>query len=134
MRSVLLVLLVTTFAHADEGKRGGTRGRQGGVTVAMGKPTVIGELALDILRRYIYRNRARFQYCYENALRTKPTLAGIVTTKFEIGGDGIVTTSSASGVDPEISDCFAFVVKRIEFPKPRNEKSVTVTFPFVLRP
>jgi hypothetical protein len=133
MRSLLLVFTLTAFAHADD-RGGARRPGQSTATVTMGTPTVNGDLAIDVVRRYILRNRAKYQYCYARALRAKPTLAGVVRTKFEIGGDGNVTAASATGVDPEVSDCFASVIKRTRFPRPGNETSVAVTFPFSLNP
>jgi hypothetical protein len=133
MRALLLVMALTGTAYADDGKRGG-RPRPPPAGVALGKPTVTGQLPIDIVRRYIYRNQIKLQFCYEHQLRTKPTLGGTVTAKFEIGGDGIVTTASANGVDPEVSNCFAAVIKRIAFPKPKDEQPVGVRFPFTLNP
>jgi hypothetical protein len=132
MKRWLLLLALPALAHADD--RGGPRKRPEPPSVSLGKPTVTGKLALDLVRRYIYRNKVRFSYCYERVLHKKPGLAGRIDTSFEIDGAGKVTAATASGVDPEISECFAGVIKRIEFPKPRDEKPVAVKFPLVLRP
>ncbi|MCX5741945.1 MAG: AgmX/PglI C-terminal domain-containing protein, partial [Proteobacteria bacterium] len=97
-------------------------------TVIIGASTSVGDLDAAIIKRYIRRNLAKLQYCYEKRLLAEPTLEGSLTAKFVIGEDGKVVTSSATGFDPEVGACVAQVFKDTEFPKPKTG-SVTVTYP-----
>jgi hypothetical protein len=116
------------------GGRGGLRGRTAAVpSVSIGQPTSSGDLDKAIIRRYINRNLAKIQYCYEKQLLAKPTLAGTVQTQFFITPAGIVASSTGNGVDPEVSSCVADVIKNIEFPKPKGGGSVQVNYPFIFR-
>ena len=103
-------------------------------TASIGQPSVQGDLDKAIIRRYIRRNLDKVTYCYEKALLARPTLAGTVATQFVIGVDGIVSSSAASGVDPDVSTCVAGVIKTIEFPKPKGNGIVQVSYPFTFRP
>lgn len=131
-----------TIGHGDGtgtgygvgGGRGGMRGRTSAVpTVSIGSPTANGDLDKAIIRRYIKRNLAKIQYCYEKELLAKPSLSGTVQTTFLIMPNGTVASASGSGVDGTVSSCVASVVKAIEFPKPKNGGSVQVNYPFIFR-
>ncbi len=131
-----------TIGHGDGtgtgygvgGGRGGMRGRTSAVpTVSIGSPTANGDLDKAIIRRYIKRNLAKIQYCYEKELLAKPSLSGTVQTTFLIMPNGTVASASGSGVDGTVSSCVASVVKSIEFPKPKNGGSVQVNYPFIFR-
>ena len=64
----------------------------------------------------------------------QPGARGHVTTKFSINADGHVTSSSASGLDPKVETCVAQTVEAIEFPKPKDSKTVDVAYPLTFRP
>jgi hypothetical protein len=114
---------------------GGMRGRTRAVpTISIGQPAVTGDLDKAIVRRYIKRNIQKLSYCYEKQLLAKPTLAGTVKAEFTIAGTGLVSASTAKGVDKNVETCFAGVIKGIEFPKPKNGKDVKVAYPFTVRP
>jgi hypothetical protein len=104
-------------------------------TVSIGQPTIVPADSLDtaIVRRYVKRNIQKLQYCYEKELIAKPTLAGTVTTEFTILESGSVGTATASGVDTEVSNCVAGVLRGVAFPRPKNG-GVTVTYAFIYRP
>jgi hypothetical protein len=106
----------------------------GGV-VSLGQPCATPGDALDtaLLRRYIKRNLQKLVRCYENALLDKPTLAGTSTTWFEIDDQGDVTLSFATGLDPNVDRCIARTVQEIYFPRPKDDKTVDVTYPFTFR-
>jgi hypothetical protein len=53
--------------------------------------------------------------------------------QFFIAPNGTVATSTGSGVDPNVANCVADVVKAIEFPKP-DSGGVQVSYPFIVRP
>lgn len=131
-----------TIGHGDGtgtgygvgGGRGGMRGRTSAVpTVSIGSPTANGDLDKAIIRRYIKRNLAKIQYCYEKELLAKPSLSGTVQTSFLIMPNGTVASASGNGVDGTVASCVASVVKSIEFPKPKNGGSVQVNYPFIFR-
>jgi len=114
------------------GGRGGMRGRTAAVpSVSIGQPSSTGDLDKAIIRRYIKRNLQKIQYCYEKQLLAKPTLSGTVASQFFITPNGTVASSTASGVDNEVSSCVADVIKNIEFPKPKGGGSVQVNYPFI---
>ncbi len=120
--------------YAVGGGRGGMRGRTASVpTVALGVPTAQGELDRAIIRRYVKRNIAKIQYCYERELLAHPTLDGVVTARFAISPNGPVSSATASGVSEAVSSCVAGVIRAIEFPKSRSEGPVLVTYPFTFR-
>ena len=103
-------------------------------TVSVGQPNTQGDLDKAIIRRYIKRNIQKIQYCYEKQLLAKPGLQGTVSVQFLIEPDGKVKQSSASGVDKEVANCVAGVIKDIEFPKPKGGGNVQVNYPFTFLP
>ncbi len=126
---------IGTGRYGTIGRGSGMRGRTATVpTIGIGQPTANGDLDKVIIRRYIKRNIQKLQYCYEKQLLAKPALAGTVNAQFFIDPNGSVASSSASGVDPEVSGCVAAVIKSIEFPKPKGGGGVQVNYPFTFRP
>src|SRR5206468_1189552 len=116
------------------GGRGGMRGRTANVpTVSIGQPNAQGDLDKAIIRRYIKRNQQKIQYCYEKELLAKPQLAGTVMANFLITPNGNVSSSAGSGVDPNVANCVADVIRNIEFPKPKGGGNVQVNYPFIFR-
>ena len=114
--------------------RGGIRPPSSTVPrVSLGQPTADAGLDKAIIRRYIKRNIQKIQYCYEKELLANPSLTGTVRMKFTIGVDGIVTSSSGSGMAP-VDGCVATVIRGIEFPKPAGGGAVTVVYPFTFQP
>ena len=101
--------------------------------VKLGKPTLNGDIDPEIIKRYIKRSSSKIEYCYARVLLDRPTLRGVVTAKFYIGGDGRVQASTATGVHPDVARCVAAVIKAIEFPKPKGS-NVQATFPFTFAP
>lgn len=84
------------------------------------------------IRKVIASRISRFQYCYENQLLTKPSLAGTITVTFTIDGDGKPTSISTSGL-PEISACVTSVVQKLAFPN-RSGHPQKVVYPFKFEP
>jgi hypothetical protein len=125
----------TGSGYGVGGGRGGMRGRSAAVpTVSIGQPNAQGDLDKAIIRRYIKRNIQKITYCYEKQLLAKPGLSGTVSTQFFITPNGNVASSSGSGVDPEVANCVAMVIKNIQFPKPKGGGGVQVNYPFTFRP
>ena len=118
---------------------GGTWGSIGGKKpkgpkVSIGQPNAKGDLDKAVIRRYIKRNIQKFAYCYEKELLAKPGLKGTVDSEFTIEADGTVSSAKASGVDTEVANCVAQVIKAIEFPKPKGGGVVAVKYPFTFVP
>lgn len=89
-------------------------------------------LEVAIIRRFLKRNAHKVTYCYEQRLQAQPALQGTVVATFTVSAQGLVTHAAATGVDAEVDQCVADVIKTIEFPRPR-EGAVTVTVPLRLR-
>ncbi|MDQ3339713.1 MAG: AgmX/PglI C-terminal domain-containing protein [Myxococcota bacterium] len=124
----------TGQGYGAGGGRGGMRSRLASVpTMSIGQPDAKGDLDKAIIRRYIKRNIQKLQYCYEKELLNQPKLEGTSTAAFTIGVDGLVTTSTASGLDANADACIASVILGIEFPKPKGGV-VTVRYPLTFRP
>jgi len=105
-------------------------------TVSIGQPGV-SDTNLDkaIIRRYVKRNIQKIQYCYEKELLNDLKLAGTVTAKFTIEADGTVTAASASGMgNTTVEDCIAKTISAIQFPNPKDNKALSVSYPFTFRP
>jgi hypothetical protein len=125
----------TGSGYGVGGGRGGMRGRSSAVpTVSIGQPNAQGDLDKAIIRRYIKRNIQKIQYCYEKELLAKSNLSGTVQTQFFITPNGNVASSTGSGVDSEVANCVANVIRGIEFPKPKGGGGVQVNYPFTFRP
>ncbi len=126
----------TGSGYGVGGGRGGLRGRSTEMpTVSIGQPTTQGDLDKAIIRRYIKRNIQKLTYCYEKELLDSPTLKGTVTASFTIGGDGLVSASTATGMgNTDVETCIAAVIKAIEFPKPKGNGPVTVKYPLTFQP
>ncbi|HPH65449.1 MAG TPA: AgmX/PglI C-terminal domain-containing protein [Kofleriaceae bacterium] len=102
-------------------------------TVTVGTVTVEnGGYDAAIVRRYIKRNYAKFRYCYEKELASKPELKGTVALSFTIASNGATSDVSASGVDAELDNCVVDIVKSIEFPRPKAG-AFTVKLPLKLQ-
>lgn len=86
-----------------------------------------------VIRRYMKRHLPEVTYCYEKELLAKPDLAGTVTATFLLDASGQVITSSADGVDDQVDQCIAAVVKRIEFPRLAPSGSYKIRYPFILQ-
>ncbi len=104
-------------------------------STSIGQPTT-SDVSLDkaIIRRYIKRNIQKLTYCYEKELLVTAKLTGTVTAKFTIGVDGLVVSSTASGLTANVDGCVANVIRAIEFPKPKGGGVVNVSYPFTFKP
>jgi outer membrane biosynthesis protein TonB len=102
-------------------------------TVSVGQDKAADGLDHDVIRRYVRKSLPKITACYEAALAKEPKLAGNVTSTFEIAPDGHVLNATTSGL-PAVAPCVASVIRAIEFPKPTNNASVNVTYPFAFAP
>lgn len=129
---------------------GGGKGGYGNTLVASGEGTGISAISVssnDVvleggLSRYAinatiakYINQVR--KCYEDQLRTIPSLEGMVTVNFEISGSGMLNYSNVkkSSLNNNIVEkCITSKMMTWKFPKPKGGTSVNVNYPFMLRP
>ncbi len=104
-------------------------------TLAEGELSTEGDLDKEIIRRYIRRKFPRIRHCYEKELMRKPTLAGTVTTSFQISPRGSVEGAAAEGLgNKHFQRCIVAALQSIQFPKPKGKGSVDVRYPFTFRP
>jgi hypothetical protein len=99
----------------------------------VGAFTSKGPLDHALLHRYIRRNEAKLQYCYEKVLLVKPGIGGTLIASFRVTPAGGVAGANAAGVDPDVASCVTGVLAGIEFPRPRTEVVVD-KLPLVFAP
>jgi hypothetical protein len=103
-------------------------------TVTPGAPNSMGELDKEVIVATVTKENARLLACYVAQLPAKPGIKGTVSSQFFITPNGNVSAATGSGVDMDVANCVADVVKRIVFPKPGDGGGVQVNFPFVFKP
>jgi outer membrane biosynthesis protein TonB len=80
-------------------------------------------------------NSAEIRECYATRLRERPTLAGKVVTRFDIGPSGRVIGAMADGIaDRELLRCIVTAVRKWEFDKPASGGKLRVAYPFKFEP
>jgi hypothetical protein len=90
-----------------------------------------------VIRRIVRQNFGRFRLCYENGLRTDPTLAGSVRTRFVIESDGAVGTVNDAGSvmsDADVIACVHRAFGSLAFPVPAGGVSMAVTYSLSFNP
>jgi hypothetical protein len=100
--------------------------------VRLGRPTVDGDLAPEIVARIARRNTAKLRKCYEGFLQRDPGLGGDLELALTISGSGNVTKASQTKQElgnEGVGDCMAQQAKRWKFPAPPDGKGVSVTLP-----
>ncbi len=104
---------------------GGSPRAPGGKTVKMkvGPSNVNGRPPPEVIQRIVRQNFGRVRLCYENGLRTNPSLAGRVIIHFVIDRAGAVSSSVDGGStlrhDPTVQ-CIARVIHALAFPQPEG--------------
>jgi len=95
--------------------------------------TPVGE-ELRVIGERVRAHVDEITNCYETRLSHRPTLAGRMMARFDIGSDGTVTSASAEGVDDqELERCVVDAIRRWKFEKPGSGGKLRVAYPFVLR-
>lgn len=106
--------------------------------VRMGATTVNGRLPPEVIQRIVRQNYGRFRLCYENGLKTDPTLQGKVAVKFVIASDGSVSTASEDPSttlpDKTVVSCVVRGFSGLSFPAPEGGGIVTVVYPVIFSP
>jgi len=103
--------------------------------VRAGASTVKGRLPPEVIQRIVRMNFGRFRLCYENGLKTDPTLAGRVSISFTINADGSVADIVPSGDIPDQSviQCVGRSFGGLSFPQPEGGV-VKVVYPISFSP
>lgn len=92
-------------------------------TLRMGEVKVSGRLPPEVIRRIVRQNFGRFRHCYEQGLRTDPTLAGKVALELVIAKDGSVAQvrDGGSGLrDKGVVACMLKHLHALTFPAPEG--------------
>jgi outer membrane biosynthesis protein TonB len=107
--------------------------------VETGESEVRGSLDRDVIRRVIRRHINEVRLCYEQGLRTEPTLSGRITVSFIVSPTGAVQVASladstfvASSTSQSVVACILTAVRRWQFPTPEGGGIVSINYPFVL--
>jgi hypothetical protein len=90
----------------------------------------------EVIRRIVRQNFGRFRLCYQNGLRTNPTLAGLVRIRFVIDADGSVGTVSDAGsvlADKAVLLCVQRGFASLSFPEP-EKGALSATYSLSLSP
>ena len=129
----------------------GTRGRGGGdaaygqgpaagprpegdIAGIGGSPIIIGALDRSLIDAVIKRHMNQFRYCYQRELNKDPSLAGKITVKFVIAGDGSVSRASiksSSMGNVSVENCLSNRFMMLQFPEPKGNGIVIVSYPFM---
>lgn len=108
-------------------------GRKKTPTLRQGATQVNGRLPPEVIQRVVRRQFGRFRVCYEDALKTNPSLEGRVTATFVIDRSGAVTKAIDGGSNlsaPAAVSCVIREFSSLVFPQPESG-DVTVVFPIV---
>ena len=120
--------------------KGFGRGRGGGsgVNISMpSNPVVSAGLTAGEISSVIRRNLNQIRHCYERLLQRRPGVVGKAKTKFIINPNGRVGSArilSSNISDNQFRNCLTRTIKKWKFPKPRNNSSVDVNYPFAFNP
>jgi Ca-activated chloride channel family protein len=121
---------------------GNGHGRLGGAhatrapSLRQGATTVNGRLPPEVIQRIVRQNFGRFRLCYENGLRTNPSLQGRITVKFTIDRSGSVSIAQDGGSDLPDQNVVACTVRgfgNLSFPQPEGG-IVVVQYPIIFSP
>ena len=117
------------------GRLGGEH-RTGPPRIRASAVSVSGSLPAEVIQRIVRQSFGRFRLCYENGLRSNPSLRGRVNTRFMIGADGSISSVVNGGSDLPDAGVVACVVRSfysLTFPQPTSG-SVLVTYPILFEP
>jgi hypothetical protein len=120
---------------AGHGRLGGSHVTRA-PAIRMGSTTVNGRVPPEVIQRIVRQNFGRFRACYQDALRTRPTLQGRVSIRFVIDRTGGVATAADGGSDvgdPSLVACVARAFEALAFPQP-DGGMVTVVYPIQFSP
>lgn len=105
-------------------------------SVRMGTTSVTEGLPPEVVQRIVRQNFGRFRLCYENGLRSAPTIAGRVEVRFSISKAGTVTSTKATSatLPRDVVTCVEKTFNGLSFPEPEGGKKVDVVYPINFAP
>ncbi len=98
--------------------------------------TAQGELSREEIAKVINQHLGEIQFCYEKELLRQPGLQGKVVFEWTIKPDGrvlVVKTKVGQLPSAAATNCMSDKIKTWQFPKPRGNGVVVVTYPFVFK-
>jgi hypothetical protein len=104
--------------------------------IRFGATTVNGRLSPPQIQASVRARWSRFLRCYDEKAESNPNLAGLVSMRFVIGRDGLVTNVSDRGStlpDPDVTSCVKRVFYAICFDHP-DGGIATVVYPITFGP
>lgn len=104
------------------------------VTQQPGEPPGTGSLTKEQIRRTIRLEINEARRCAEEGKARNPNMGHRATVRFVIAPNGTVQEASLadSGTgDPATDACLVDAVRRREFPAPKDNGRVVVTYPFI---
>jgi serine/threonine protein kinase len=96
--------------------------------VALGSPTVMGDVNKEVIARIARQRLGQFRACYEKQLAARPSLRGKLTVRFAINPAGVVISATATGIQGELGSCITGVIRQIKFLE-SGTGVVQVTYP-----
>jgi hypothetical protein len=115
---------------------GGPPHKVGAPIMREGTPGVNGRLPGEVIQRIVRQHDGQFTLCYQNGLRSNPSLTGRVSVSFAIDKSGAVSYAADGGSDlPDqgVVQCVVAGFRTLAFPKP-DGGTVTVSYPIVFSP
>jgi hypothetical protein len=103
---------------------------------AAGVTTSSTALPVEVIERIVRMNFGRFRLCYENGLRTDPTVEGNVRTRFVIetdGSTGVVSDAGSDLPDTGVVACVQRAFGNLSYPSPPGGP-MTVTYSLSFAP
>jgi hypothetical protein len=130
---------IGTGSGKGYGSGAGRLGKRKDRTISLktAKPTIMGSISREVIKRVVRQNKAQIQYCYAQALQTSEKLAGRLAIKWGITESGAVTdvTVVANETGSEsLAKCVAAKIRTWKFPAPEGGGKVVITYPFVFEP
>ncbi len=108
-----------------------------GYSSATEDPKVSDGLTTNEVQSVVKTNLNKVRHCYEQVLAKTPKAKGKLTVDFTIAGTGKVGGSKVSNDtvgDKGLDECVLKTVNTWTFPKPKDGKTVEVSYPFQFDP
>jgi uncharacterized protein (TIGR03382 family) len=130
----LATLGADVLPNGTDGLSAGSSGPSS--SVRQGTVTVQGKLPPEVVQRIVRQQWGRFRLCYDNGLKTNPTLAGSFEVKATIDETGAVSKAgvgTGTMTDGVVRACVVRAFKQANFPKPEGG-TVDVSYGFNFSP
>ncbi len=120
---------------SGDGSQGGWYGRKksGAPPGGSGADILIGALEKSQIDRVVKAHLTQIRWCYQRELRANPALEGKVVIKFVIDQSGGVSQAKVHATslnNPIVENCMCERFMAFQFPKPKGNGIVIVTYPF----